>query len=142
MVFELSLSELTLRELTQPVFGTSERDARSKLTRSLWIFHAQCVPQGGENPFVRTIWFKICTLLQQPVLPVFVFDGPDKPGSKRGKSVSGAFGTSDGHSLQFKQILDNCGLEWWNVSCLLPGYGETIADLARRRGKPKRSLRS
>ncbi|KAI9638525.1 uncharacterized protein MKK02DRAFT_11172, partial [Dioszegia hungarica] len=83
---------------------------------SLWIFHAQCVPQGGENPFVRTIWFKICTLLQQPVLPVFVFDGPDKPGSKRGKSVSGAFGTSDGHSLQFKQILDNCGLEWWNRS--------------------------
>ena len=39
---------------------------------SIWIFHAQ-VPVYGENPFLRTIFFKIAALLQQPVLPVFVF---------------------------------------------------------------------
>lgn len=38
----------------------------------IWIFHAK-VPQHGENPFLRTIFFKITTLLSQPVLPVFVF---------------------------------------------------------------------
>jgi Holliday junction resolvase YEN1 len=38
----------------------------------IWIFHAQ-VPMNGENPFLRTIFFKITALLQQPVLPVFVF---------------------------------------------------------------------
>ena len=27
----------------------------------------------GENPFLRTIFYKITTLLKQPVLPVFVF---------------------------------------------------------------------
>lgn len=38
----------------------------------IWIFHAQ-IPVHGENPFLRTIFYKITTLLQQPVLPVFVF---------------------------------------------------------------------
>ncbi len=47
----------------------------AQLTRdSIWIFHAQ-IPVHGENPFLRTIFYKITTLLQQPVLPVFVF-GP------------------------------------------------------------------
>jgi hypothetical protein len=81
----------------------------------IWIFHAQ-VPTAGENPFLRTIFFKITSLLQQPVLPVFVFDGPDKPRFKRGQRVGGSFGVSDAKSRQFKELLDECGLEWWNVS--------------------------
>jgi hypothetical protein len=100
----------------------------------IWIFHAQ-VPQHGENPFLRTIFFKITTLLSQPVLPVFVFgesplracgdyglhtdpatDGPHKPSQKRNQYVSGRFGTGDHQSKQFKDLLDECGLEWWNVS--------------------------
>lgn len=76
----------------------------------------------GKNPFLRTILFKICALLQQPVLPVFVFDGPDKPRNKRGQTNYGGFGTRDKHSRQFKELLDQCGLEWWNVS-LTPLYG-------------------
>lgn len=81
----------------------------------IWIFHAQ-VPTTGENPFLRTIFFKITSLLQQPVLPVFVFDGPDKPLFKRNQKVGGSFGVSDSRSRLFKELLDECGLEWWNVS--------------------------
>jgi len=80
---------------------------------------------------MRTIFFKITSLLQHPVLPVFVFgevtaiqlpvladriDGPNKPSRKRGEKVAGQFGTSDYRSRQFKELLDACGLEWWNVS--------------------------
>jgi hypothetical protein len=82
---------------------------------------------------MRTIFFKITSLLQHPVLPVFVFgelyslcctakvpsdrlDGPNKPSRKRGERVAGQFGTSDYRSRQFKELLDACGLEWWNVS--------------------------
>ena len=84
----------------------------------IWIFHA-AVPQSGENPFMRTIFFKITSLLHQPVLPVFVFDGPAKPGYKRNQRVGGSFGTSDTRSRQFKELLDEMGMEWWNVSLAL-----------------------
>ena len=42
-------------------------------------------------------------------------DGPKKPSQKRGTKVAGQFGTSDYRSRQFKELLDACGLEWWNV---------------------------
>ena len=64
---------------------------------------------------MRTIFFKLTTLLQQPILPVFVFDGPDKPRMKRGARVAGKFGTHDRRSVEFKRLLDECGLAYWNV---------------------------
>jgi len=78
---------------------------------------------------MRTIFFKITSLLHQPVLPVFVFDGPAKPGYKRNQRVGGSFGTSDTRSRQFKELLDEMGLEWWNVS-LVPAltYARARAD--------------
>ncbi|KAK8869946.1 hypothetical protein IAR55_000514 [Kwoniella newhampshirensis] len=97
---------------------------------SIWIFHAQ-VTHYGENPFLRTIFFKITALLQQPVLPVFVFDGPNKPGQKRNQNVAGQFGTGDARSRQFKALLDMCGLEWWNA----PGEAEAELAVMNRQGK-------
>lgn len=43
-------------------------------------------------------------------------DGPQKPSVKRNKHVTGNFGVNDGYSRKFKDLLDVCGLEWWNVS--------------------------
>jgi len=43
--------------------------------------------QKGENPELRTLFFKFCRLLKAPVTLVFVFDGPDRPPVKRGKAV-------------------------------------------------------
>jgi Holliday junction resolvase YEN1 len=72
---------------------------------------------------MRTIFFKITSLLQHPVLPVFVFGklaqferGPAKSQTDlRSLLRSVEFGTTDYRSRQFKELLDACGLEWWNV---------------------------
>ncbi|WVF72474.1 hypothetical protein IAT40_007289 [Kwoniella sp. CBS 6097] len=106
------------------------RAFRVGIDASIWIFHAQ-VTHYGENPFLRTIFFKITALLQQPVLPVFVFDGPNKPGQKRNENVKGKFGTADHKSKQFKALLDVCGLEWWTA----PGEAEAELAVMNRQGK-------
>jgi hypothetical protein len=43
--------------------------------------------QAGENPELRSLFFKFCQLLRAPVTLVFVFDGPDRPPKKRGHLV-------------------------------------------------------
>ena len=73
-------------------------------------------------------------------------DGPKKPSQKRGTKVAGQFGTTDYRSRQFKELLDACGLEWWNVgpplsellghsSCQAPGEAEAELALMNRQGK-------
>lgn len=48
----------------------------SWLTRpSIWIFHARDV-KGGENPSLRTVFYRVLALLQHPVTPIFVFGKP------------------------------------------------------------------
>jgi len=65
-----------------------------------------------------------------------VADGPKKPSQKRGTKVAGQFGTSDYRSRQFKELLDACGLEWWNV-----GLPQTVAqDVANARHLEKQKL--
>ena len=43
--------------------------------------------QAGENPELRAIFFKLVRLLETPVTPLFVFDGPGRPMKKRGVNV-------------------------------------------------------
>ncbi|WVQ78209.1 hypothetical protein IAT38_000292 [Cryptococcus sp. DSM 104549] len=123
----------SLSALSKDAFYANKSGLRAVtvgIDASIWIFHAQ-VPQFGENPFLRTIFFKITALLQHPLLPVFVFDGPGKPGMKRNQRVAGGFGTMDRHSKQFKEILDVCGLEWWNA----PGEAEAELAIMNKQGK-------
>ncbi|WWC85333.1 uncharacterized protein L201_000196 [Kwoniella dendrophila CBS 6074] len=123
----------SLSALSKEAFQSNRNGLRAftiGIDASIWIFHAQ-VTHYGENPFLRTIFFKITALLQQPVLPVFVFDGPNKPGQKRNQNVAGQFGTADHKSRQFKALLDVCGLEWWNA----PGEAEAELAIMNRQGK-------
>lgn len=43
--------------------------------------------RAGENPAVRTLFYRLCRLLALPVVPVFVFDGAKRPPKKRGTAV-------------------------------------------------------
>ncbi|KAJ7593474.1 PIN domain-like protein [Mycena floridula] len=52
-----------------------------------WIYRAQFHHRSG-GPLVA-IYANVCKLLVMTVLPVFVFDGPQHPGVKRGKIVRG-----------------------------------------------------
>ncbi|WWC61293.1 uncharacterized protein I303_103874 [Kwoniella dejecticola CBS 10117] len=123
----------SLSALAKESFQSNRKGLRAftiGIDASIWIFHAQTT-HYGENPFLRTIFFKITALLQHPVLPVFVFDGPNKPGQKRNQNVAGQFGTADHRSKQFKALLDVCGLEWWNA----PGEAEAELAVMNRQGK-------
>ncbi|WVR05038.1 hypothetical protein IAU60_002050 [Kwoniella sp. DSM 27419] len=123
----------SLSKLSRDAFLSNRgghRALKLGIDASIWIFHAQQT-YVGENPFLRTIFFKITALMQHPVLPVFVFDGPNKPGQKRNQNVAGQFGTGDHRSRQFKALLDVCGLEWWNA----PGEAETELAVMNRQGK-------
>ncbi|KIR58597.1 hypothetical protein I314_05436 [Cryptococcus bacillisporus CA1873] len=125
-----SAASATLHTLSREAFLDNKNGLRALtigIDASIWIFHA-AVPQHGENPFLRTIFFKITALLQHPVLPVFVFDGPNKPAMKRNQKVGGKFGTHDYRSKQFKALLDTCGLEWWNLGSSSPTLSGSLAS--------------
>ncbi|PBK97994.1 PIN domain-like protein [Armillaria gallica] len=61
---------------------------------SIWIVQCEAIfwrprhAQAGENPELRTLLFRLAYLLQCAFIPIFVFDGPLRPGMKRGKKVS------------------------------------------------------
>ncbi|KAK4689962.1 holliday junction resolvase GEN1/YEN1, partial [Tremellales sp. Uapishka_1] len=123
----------SLSALAKTAFEANRNGLRAftiGIDASLWIFHARD-QSSGENPFLRTIFFKTSALLQQPVLPVFVFDGPKKPAMKRGAYVGSQFGSADKQSREFKALLDSIGLEYWNA----PGEAEAELAVMNRQGK-------
>ncbi|KAJ7585012.1 PIN domain-like protein [Mycena floridula] len=63
------------------------RGLRVGIDASGWIYRAQFHHRSG-GPLVA-IYANVCKLLVMTVLPVFVFDGPQRPGVKRGKIVRG-----------------------------------------------------
>ncbi|KAG8215238.1 hypothetical protein J3R82DRAFT_8784 [Butyriboletus roseoflavus] len=97
-----------------------QRGFRIGIDASIWFFHA-AYGREGENPELRTLFFRCCRLLQLPLLPLFVFDGPNRPAIKRGKRVGG-----NAHWLTqgMKNIIDAFGFEW------LVAPGEAEAELA------------
>lgn len=44
---------------------------------------------GGSNPAIRTLFYRLVRLLSLSIIPIFVFDGPNKPLFKRNKRSRG-----------------------------------------------------
>ena len=114
-----SLTELAVTEgyIANP---GGRRGFRIGIDASIWFFHA-AYGREGENPELRTLFFRCCRLLQTPLLPLFVFDGPKRPAIKRGKRVGGS-----AHWLTtgMKNIIQAFGFEWRTAP------GEAEAELA------------
>ncbi|OBZ71130.1 Flap endonuclease GEN 1 [Grifola frondosa] len=89
-----------------------------QLGQTFAIGHAQ----AGENPELRTLFFRLVRLLQLPVHPVFVFDGPSRPTSKRGKRVIAA---DHWLALGMQRFIEAFGFQWHQVCT-----GEAEAELA------------
>jgi len=53
---------------------------------SIWNFQTQS-GQGGQNPVLRTLYYRLLRLLSLAIRPLFVFDGPNKPPFKRNKKT-------------------------------------------------------
>jgi holliday junction resolvase YEN1 len=84
------------------------RGLRVGIDASIWFFHA-AYGREGENPELRTLFFRCTRLLSMPFLPLFVFDGPKRPKVKRGKRITG-----NNHWLTdgMKRIIEAFGFEW------------------------------
>ncbi|TFY70815.1 hypothetical protein EVG20_g2183 [Dentipellis fragilis] len=96
------------------------RGLRVGIDASIWFFHA-AYGREGENPELRTLFFRCARLMSMPFLPLFVFDGPRRPNIKRGKRITGK-----DHWLVngMKEIIEAFGFEWR----MAPGEAE--AELA------------
>ncbi|KAF8971159.1 PIN domain-like protein [Flammula alnicola] len=97
---------------------------------SIWMNEAQLAisfrpgrgTRAGENPAVRVLFYRLCRLLTLPIIPIFVFDGPDRPKVKRGVNVK----TGKPHWLSspLKKFIEAFGFFWYTAA------GEAEADLA------------
>ena len=86
---EAAASDQALPVLAYDAFRSNHshlRALRLGIDASLWLFHAQ-KPQGGFNPGLRMLFYRLAKLLALPILPVFVFDGSKRPSWKRGKHI-------------------------------------------------------
>lgn len=75
----ISLSRLGTEHLKD-----TGRPLKVAVDHSIWAFQNQAA-SGGTNPALRTLFYRLCRLLQNNILAVFVFDGPNKPKFKRNK---------------------------------------------------------
>ncbi|KAJ7171691.1 PIN domain-like protein, partial [Mycena crocata] len=114
-----SLTELAVVEGFE-ANPNGSRGFRIGIDASIWFFHA-AYGKEGENPELRTMFFRCATLTHAPFLPLFVFDGPKRPNVKRGKKIN-----RDLHKLTpgMKEIVESFGFEWR----VAPGEAE--AELA------------
>lgn len=64
------------------------RPLRIAIDFAIWSFQAQAA-RGGANPAVRTLFYRLVRLLSLSIVPVLVFDGPNKPKFKRNKRSRG-----------------------------------------------------
>ncbi|CCF52440.1 hypothetical protein NDA11_006921 [Ustilago hordei] len=98
----------------------TSRGLRLGIDASLWLFHAQ-QSSGGSNPYLRLLFYRLAKLLTLPVLPLFVFDGSERPTWKRGKQVKGKQ-----HAIEhpFTQLIEAFGFQWCRAR------GEAEAELA------------
>ncbi|KAG2107686.1 uncharacterized protein F5147DRAFT_696689 [Suillus discolor] len=114
-----SLTHLSVTQGFEANAG-GRRGFRIGIDASIWFFHA-AYGKEGENPELRTLFFRCSRLMSMPLLPLFVFDGPKRPSVKRGKRVGG-----NAHWLTtgMKNIIVAFGFEWRTAP------GEAEAELA------------
>ncbi|CAD6441761.1 f1e95285-fdb3-4c39-bae9-6cd83862432f [Sclerotinia trifoliorum] len=94
---------------------------------SIWNFQVQA-GQGGTNPALRTLYYRLLRLVSISVQPLFVFDGPHKPPVKRNKQT-GRGGASI-PDLMTKELLKLFGFAYH----IAPGEAEAECALLQREG--------
>ncbi|TVY47737.1 Flap endonuclease GEN-like protein [Lachnellula occidentalis] len=118
---------IALSKLAIEKFEQTRRPFRIAIDISIWQFQIQA-GQGGSNPAIRTLYYRLLRLLSISVQPLFVFDGPHKPPFKRNQKT--------GHhgamlpNLLTKQLLKLFGFPFH----VAPGEAEAECALLQREG--------
>jgi hypothetical protein len=79
---------------------------------SHWFFLAQKATRG-KNPKLKAIFDRLWRLLEKMVIPIFVFDGKDRPNVKRGQKVAEHESWLDEAT---KELIEAFGFQWVEVS--------------------------
>jgi Holliday junction resolvase YEN1 len=100
------------------------RGLRIGIDASIWFFHA-AYGREGENPELRTLFFRCARLMNVPFLPLFIFDGPKRPKIKRGKKISG-----EKHWLvdSMKGMIEAFGYEWRMVRLAIDPLSNAVCS--------------
>ncbi|KAF4342974.1 DNA repair endonuclease rad2 [Fusarium beomiforme] len=102
------------------------RPLRIAIDIAIWQFQNQAA-QGGTNPEIRTLFYRLVRLLACPVEPIFVFDGPYKPAVKRNKKS----GRGDSFAnAQAKRLIRLFGCNTHDA----PGEAEAECALLQKHG--------
>ncbi|KAH8695439.1 hypothetical protein BGW36DRAFT_323183 [Talaromyces proteolyticus] len=96
----IALSRLAVKHLE-----ATRRPIKIAVDISIWLFQLQA-GRGGQNPELRTLFFRLVRLLALPVHPLFVYDGMQKPPFKRGKATTGRSYGSTPIISQSKILID------------------------------------
>ena len=94
---------------------------------SIWQFQIQS-GQGGKNPALRTLYYRLLKLLALSIQPLFVFDGPNKPPFKRGNKV--ASNAACLPNFLTKELLKRFGFPYHTA----PGEAEAECALLQKQG--------
>lgn len=96
----------------------------------------------GFNPELRTLFYKLTRLLPLCVMPVFVFDGEDRPQMKRGRHVRGK---EHWMAKTFKEMISAFGFSFHNVGlsdCVGSSGISLITQLIQAPGEAEAELAS
>ena len=95
---------------------------------SIWRFQAQ-LAQGGFNPALRLLYYRLLRLLSLSIQAVFVFDGPKRPLLKRGVTRGAGSGYCN-DERRAKTLIKLLGFEVHQA----PGEAEAECALLQKRG--------
>ncbi|EGX97116.1 flap structure-specific endonuclease [Cordyceps militaris CM01] len=117
---------VSLSKLAADTLKAEGRPLRLAIDVAIWQFQAQAA-RGGTNPAIRTLFYRLVRLLAIPVQPVFIFDGPNKPTTKRNKRSGRGDGVANS---QAKRLIRLFGLPALDA----PGEAEAECALLQRHG--------
>jgi holliday junction resolvase YEN1 len=118
----IALSKLAVEHLER-----TGRPFRIAIDVAIWQFQNQA-GQGGANPALRTLYYRLLKLLALPVHPIFVYDGKNKPLTKRNKTVT-AYGTCLPNEMS-KNLIQAFRFPYHTA----PGEAEAECALLQRKG--------
>ncbi|KAL9619095.1 MAG: hypothetical protein Q9160_006271 [Pyrenula sp. 1 TL-2023] len=95
---------ISLAKFAVEFFEKHNRPLRLAIDIAIWQFQNQS-GQGGANPAVRTFYFRLLRLLSLPIHPLFIYDGPQKPGVKRNRIIHGDNHQSSAANKLSRQLL-------------------------------------
>jgi Holliday junction resolvase YEN1 len=118
----VALAKIAVEKLEQ-----TNRPFRLAIDISIWQFQIQA-GKGGQNPALRTLYYRLIKLLGLSIQPLFVFDGLNKPPFKRNAKTNS-------HSASLPNMLAKTMLDLFGFPYLTaPGEAEAECALLQKEG--------